>query len=137
MAFGYCKLTGKRGTFVSSHLLPKAVTRPSKPGSPFIEAKVGLRPVRRFDSWYDKELVIRLGEDILSEYDDQGIAELRRHGLLWSGRPFDVVPDVMPLSEEQGSGLREINGVDGHKLRMFFLSLLWRAAASQRREFAQ
>lgn len=137
MAFGYCKLTGKQGTFVSSHLLPKAVTRPSAPGIPFIESGVGRRPVRRWDSWYDKSLVTRAGEDILAKYDDAGIAELRRHGLLWSNRPFDVVPDVLMIDEEHGWGTREVNDVDGKTLRLFFLSLLWRAAASSRPEAAE
>ncbi|HEV7779150.1 MAG TPA: hypothetical protein VGO76_19930, partial [Luteibacter sp.] len=137
MTFGFCKLTGKRGTFVKSHLIPTSVTRPSTPGKPFIEAGLGRRPVRRWDSWYDKELVIRAGEDILSGYDDAGLVELRKHGLLWSGRPFDAIPDVMILDPEHGFGIREINGVDGESLRIFFLSLLWRAATSRRSEFSE
>jgi hypothetical protein len=137
VAFGYCKLTGKQGTFVSSHILPKAVTRSSSPGLPFIEGGQGKRPVRRFDSWFDKRLVVRSGEDILSAYDNAGIAELRKHGLLWTDRPFDEVPNVTVLVPEYGFGVREIGGVDGATLRLFFLSLLWRAAASSRPEFSE
>lgn len=137
MAFGICKLTGKQGTFVASHILPKSLTKSDKPGFPLIEAGPGRRPVRRFDSWFDKELVTRAGEDILSGYDADGIAELRRHGILWSKRPFDIVPDVDILDPNAGFGIREVKGVRGDVLRIFFLSILWRAAASKRPEFAE
>jgi len=33
-------------------------------------------------------------------------------------------------------GLRKVSGIDGRKLRLFYLSLLWRAAASRLPEFA-
>lgn len=138
MAFGYCKLTGKRGTFVSSHLIPKALTRPSEPGKYFVESGNGRRPVRRWDSWFDNELVIRAGEDVLSKFDADGIQELRASMLVWSGRDAtSTVPNVQVISEEYGFGCRQISGVNGRILRMFFLSMLWRAAASERREVAE
>jgi hypothetical protein len=138
MAFGYCKLTRRQGTFVASHLIPKALTRPSEPGRFFIEAGKGNRPNIRWDSWFDKSLVIRSGEDILSSIDSNGIAELRKHQLLWSGRDFGAhVPDVTWVNEEFGFGFRVVKNVDGKKLRLFLLSILWRAAATNRREFEE
>ena len=137
MTFGRCKLTGKQGTFVASHLLPKSLTKPSQPGRPFVEAGHGSRPVRRWDSWFDKELVIRSGEDILARFDAAGIEELRKHMLLWSGRDTgSTLPNVQLLSEEHGFGIRQIQDTNAKVLRMFFLSLLWRSAASNRREVA-
>jgi len=133
-----CRLTGSRGTFVKSHLLPKALTRPSSPGSPYIESGMGRRPVRRWDSWFDSKLVTREGEDILSELDAAGIAELRRLKLVWSGRSdkdADPIPDF--CDEISGVGIRIISKIDVHALRLFFLSLLWRSAASKRPEVSQ
>ena len=132
-----CKLTRTRGTFVKSHLLPRALTRPSKPGNPFIEHGEGRRPVKRWDSWFDYGLVTREGEDILAEIDDAGITELRRHRLVWSGRTAggaDPLPDS--FDETSGVGIRIVAGVDVHSLALFFLSLLWRCAASKRPEMS-
>lgn len=132
---GICKLTKKEGAFVKCHLMPKALTRPSRPGSPFLQSGSGSRPIRRWDSWYDTNLVTREGEDILSTIDDAGIAELREHGLLWSGRQsLATGPSPDLFDRESGVGTRVISGVDIHALRMFFLSLLWRCAASKRSE---
>ena len=129
-----CKLTGTRGTFVRSHLLPRALTRPSRPGAPFIESGEGHRPTQRWDSWYDKELVTREGEDILEVADTRGIAEFRRLGLVWSGRAPTVagpVPDY--FDGDSGVGTRILRNIDVHAIRMFILSLLWRCAASTRK----
>ncbi len=130
-----CNLTKAKGKFVKSHLLPKALTRPSQPGAPLIESGCGRPPIRRWDSWYDKKLVTRDGEDILSAFDNAGIAELRKHGLLWGAvRAFQTAPRPDFLDEKTGVGTRIIRGVNTHAIRMFFLSLLWRCAASKRQE---
>ena len=130
-----CSLTKATGRFVKSHLLPKALTRGSNPGAPFIQGGYGNRPTRRWDSWYDKALVTRQGEDILSAIDDMGIAELRKHSLLWSGRgtgESDPKPDFFDSASRVGA--RTISNVDVHAVRMLILSLLWRCAASRRKE---
>jgi len=81
MAQGHCRL-GQYGRFVVSHIIPRALTRPSVPGRCFVQAGNGDRPTRRFDSWYDPELVMRVGEDLLADLDSAGIELLRRHQLL-------------------------------------------------------
>jgi hypothetical protein len=73
MTNGVCKLTGNSGKFVRSHLIPKALTRPSVAGGYFISAGPGIRPKKSWSSWYDEELVIRKGERILADYDDWAI----------------------------------------------------------------
>jgi hypothetical protein len=77
MANGTCRLTGTKGKFVKSHLIPKALTRPEEPGLPLIQGGSGKRARKRWDSWYDSELVTREGEDILSALDDWAIRYLR------------------------------------------------------------
>ena len=140
-----CKLTGQRGKFVESHLIPKALTKPDESGSAFIQAEIGRRPVRRWSSWYDKQLVIQSGEDVLSFLDGWAIPELRKHKLIWSGwGPAQILPDVQMLAGiwaatpmNSNWGYRVIKGINPLRLRLFFLSLLWRAAATDRSEFSQ
>lgn len=132
-----CMLTGRYGKFVKSHLIPRALTRPAAPGKPFVQAGMGNRPTRRWDSWYDPALTIREGEDILADLDDWAIAELRKHELIWTGWNGADSPVNKPnLIPGMVWGFREIAGIDPGRLRLFFLSLLWRAAATTRPEFS-
>jgi hypothetical protein len=130
MGYGVCKLTGNSGTFVKAHLLPKAVTRPTVAGEYFISGGEGSRPKKSWSSWYDEELVIRKGEDILARYDNWAIAELRRLELIWSGWGASTSVETWLPSKPAGFGLRLVECADPDKLRLFFLSLLWRAAAT-------
>jgi hypothetical protein len=134
---GICKLTGKTGRFVRSHLMPRALTAPDRKGVFFLHIGGGRRPERRWTSWYDDELVIEEGEEILAKLDDWAIAALRKHQLVWTGwgAPTSLPVEQSPRSKE-GLAFRIVSGIDGHKLRLFFLSLLWRAAATTRPEFA-
>lgn len=130
-AEGICKLTGASGRYVDSHLLPKALTRAGRTrGEKFIEdGPDALRLTEVSSSWYDSRLVIRDGEAILSRYDHWGIQELRRSGLIWSSTaPLKVRKD----QSDNPSGLGTLSLRINHprRLRLFFLSLLWRAAAT-------
>jgi hypothetical protein len=134
---GVCKLTGKRGKFVASHILPRALTTLSHSGEKVREAALGMRPLWRPATWYDDRLVIREGEDILEEIDTPGIEALRKHTLVWSSFKCDTPfspEDLIPYGE--GVNLRELCLGSADELRMFFLSIVWRAAASSRPEFA-
>jgi hypothetical protein len=132
-----CKLTRETGEYVHAHLLPKALTKPDEPGLPFIQSGSGSKPVRRWSSWYDQELVTRAGEDVLAEFDNWAIAELRRHKLVWSGwGPLQTLVNGHRRLPNTPYGLREVHGINPDQLRLFFLSLLWRAAATTRPEFA-
>jgi len=139
--YGVCKLTGLSGKYVKAHLLPRALTKPTSPGAPFVENGAGgRRPKRAWSSWYDTELVTADGEAILAEFDNWAITELRKHKLIWSGwGPLQVLPfgpdhDPIPGTDW---GIRKLKDADFKKLRLFFLSLLWRAAASTRDGFAE
>ena len=67
MAYGICKLTGNSGKFVEAHIIPKALSRPSVPGEYFITGGKGNRPKKAWSSWYDKELVIQKGKNVLRD----------------------------------------------------------------------
>jgi hypothetical protein len=134
---GSCKLTKQEGVFVKSHLLPEALTRPERPGLPLFQQGSGTYPVRRWTSWYDDHLVTREGEGILSTHDNWAVAELRRHKLVWSG--WDKALDLGSAHHKitgTAQGMRKISGMDQVRLRLFLLTLLRRAAATDRIEFS-
>jgi hypothetical protein len=138
MKRGVCKLTGNFGEFVGSHLIPNALTKPGFPGQRFISSGEGSRPKRGWTSWYDEELVIRKGENILEAYDSWAIRELRRLKLVWSG--WEDGETSLPGGtwfgpKPEGIGVRIVECANPDKLRLFFLSLLWRAVATTRPEF--
>ncbi len=131
MTIGKCLLTGTTGTFVKSHLTPQAFTAPAIPGAYFVLAGNRTRPTRSFTSWYDKKIVIRKGEDLLASLDSYAITTLRNHKLVWSA--WDGEPCLDPSLHKmlQGTtGVRKVLFEDVEKIRLFFLSLLWRWAVS-------
>lgn len=136
---GICKLTGTSGPYVKSHIIPKALTRPEQRGMSFVTVDGEARPGRQFDSWYDYELVTQAGEDILTELDTYAISELRRLKLVWQswGPMLELCTPETHFFPQTPNGVRKIIFEDGGKMRLFFLSILWRAAASKRTEFRQ
>lgn len=137
-SIGRCKLTGEVGPFVKSHLLPRALTLPRSGGEAFPQIHSGERPKKRRDSWYDLQLVTQAGEDILTSYDTFGISELRRLKLIWqSWGPMCKLATADHVVLADGYGMRRITFSDPPRMRLFLLSLLWRAAASELSEFQE
>jgi hypothetical protein len=88
--------------------------------------------------WYDNELVTRVGEDILEQIDTPAIQVLREHRLIWSSWASDetlITNDLLAPSGEQA--YREIRIPRAKELQLFFLSVLWRSAATSRHEFSE
>lgn len=140
MKNGICKLTGDEGPLVKSHIIPKALTTFAEKGRPVAQAGTDYAPVKRWDSWYDATIVTRAGEDILEEYDRWGIDELRRHQLVWSswGTASSLpAKDNQLTPNSEGWGVRIFDDIDPQRLRLFFLSILWRAAVSNMTEFRE
>lgn len=134
---GVCALTGIEGEFIAAHLIPKAVTKPSIAGRPLIQIASGKKAMRRWDSWYDDALVTIDGENILTELDTWAIRAMREHRLIWGGwgNSKTLEGHYTPLPGSAW-GVRRVS-MDTRRLRLFFLSLLWRAAATSRPEFAE
>ena len=130
---GVCALTRRTGRYVASHIIPKALTNLSPSGEMRLEVGLNLPIRKRYDSWYDERLVIRNGEDILSEIDNEAIRYLRLHKLIWSGWEGKRLLEES-LEQVEGYGIRSLE-ISAQTLQLFFLSLLWRAAASSRAEF--
>lgn len=134
---GRCKLTGTHGPYVKSHIIPASLTRLPTNGQKVVEAGIGHGVKRRFVSWYDNELVTRVGEDILEEIDTPAIDVLREHKLIWSSwGPENQLKtsDLHVSSDEQA--FRVVIFPRAKELQLFFLSLVWRSAATQRPEFS-
>lgn len=137
-ASGICKLTLTSGPFVRSHLIPDALTKAAIKGAPLMQFAAGKRPSRRWTSWHDEQLVTRAGEDILSALDTWAIRVLRRHSLIWSSwGEATPLPPHHPVARQSDISMRLLRDVDFARLRLFLLSLLWRAAATSRYEFAE
>jgi hypothetical protein len=132
---GRCKLTRVAGKFIASHIVPQALTEGAWNDQPLQQRAPNGRIIKRWTSWNDTELVIQEGEDILQELDDWAIKFFRERKLIWSSWETMTleVPDHDLVYE--GRGLRKLADVDGVRLRQFFLSLLWRAAATNLPEF--
>lgn len=134
---GVCRLTATHGPYVDSHIIPRALTRLSKTGEKHIEAGIGYRIKKTANSWYDGRMVTQAGEDILSDIDSKAINELRSHRLVWSGwGADDQLRHAEVVSTAGHAKYRLMKFARPDVLRIFFLSLLWRAATSTRPEFA-
>lgn len=134
---GLCKLTGRYGRYVNAHIYPRALTFIGEGGGKVLEMRVGGRVISRPPTWYDNQLVIREGENILEEIDTKGIESLRRNMLVWSAFSVDMPfagHELLPLGPD--FGYRRIAVGSANELRLFFISVVWRAAASDRPEFA-
>ncbi|KRW57796.1 hypothetical protein [Pseudomonas sp. TTU2014-080ASC] len=141
-ATGICALLSTEGPYAKSHLIPLALTSPEQKGSKFIEAGRGMRPIRRPTSWYDSELCTHAGELILRDIDNHGISILRKHKLIWNSWPpkkssiaFEdyVAPPNPALMNFRRFQLAE---KDATRLKIFYLSILWRFLSSKRPEFS-
>ena len=136
---GQCKLTGVHGRYVKSHIIPEALTETIWRGQPLTQKGRNGRHIKRWTSWYDSRLVTAEGEAILASYDDWAIDFFRQKKLIWSSwGPMGQLelPDHNTWSPDRNRGLRKLEGVDCARLRLFFLSLLWRAAATSLFEFS-
>jgi hypothetical protein len=133
---GVCQLTGETGKYVRSHLIPRALTKLSPAGEKMLEFGAGAeRVILRPTSWYDNKLVTDKGERILAKYDTNGVSELTRLGIVWkSSRHESLVHEN--VNEQSGWGQVRLTTEFPEHLRMFFLSILWRSAASSMFEFA-
>lgn len=134
---GYCKLTGNHGRYVKSHIIPEALTETVWKGRPLTQRGQNGRNLRRWTSWYDPRLVTAEGEAILSDYDNWAIEFFRERKLIWSswGAMEELELPDHHWGPERRFGYRKLEGIDGDRLRLFFLSLLWRAAATTLHEF--
>ena len=85
-------------------------------------------------SWCDKQLVIREGENILANYDDEGAHELQNSKLTYRHRRKDADTELRPI-EYSPYEVATTQICDMRRFRLFALSLLWRCCVTNRPEF--
>lgn len=132
---GECRLHLRQANLVNAHVIPRAFFP-----IPIQEDGQGLTLVgydhvhqrRSPIGWYDQELVCESGEKQFQRWDDYAIKFLRR-----SPKRIEWVRDADGLiAKNDGIKLGYlVNDVNYALLKLFFLSLLWRASASNRFEF--
>jgi hypothetical protein len=124
---------------VKAHIIPEALSATLSPDKqPLTQRGKDGRYIRRWTSWYDEKLVTADGEAILTGYDTWAIEFFRWHKLIWSSwGPMArlEVPDHLENPGAAWMGHRTLRGINCERLRLFFLSLLWRAAATNLFEF--
>lgn len=120
-----CKLCGNTAVLVRSHIIPDAFNRDLKGGSDGSPVELSTDPTafprRRPGGLYDENLVCDLCERRFWPWDDYGtdflLNRLRREG--------------QPLNAPTGETLAfSYSNVDYERLKLFAISLLWRASAT-------
>ena len=117
-----CKLTGMEGKGVNAHIIPRSFFRidpEEKELARIYTNKEGEYPKRAPKGVYDSSIVVEEGERVFSGWDDYA-AEL----LITNVGNFLTIYDQ---GETIGYQLKEY---DYQSLKLFFLSVLWRAAVS-------
>src|SRR5690606_20373987 len=122
-----CKLTLQEGKPVDAHIIPAAFyDRRDSANPPLVMSTVEHFPRRLRNGVYDANLVTQAGEEYFKRPDDYA------YKLLVEGRNKFLKMRVG--RHNLGLALHEY---DYKSLRMFFLTLLWRTAQTDRMEFSR
>ena len=117
-----CKLCGEDRKLIEAHIIPRSFYEPLKESGKIpslITDTAGIYPKRSPTGIYDKNIVCESCEQLFSPWDDYG------HRFL--SQPLSDTEAIYDQGELRGFSL---GACDYHKLKMFFLSLLWRASVS-------
>lgn len=112
-----------------SHIIPNAFMRKADDRAPFLESDGLSRPVKRQTGWYDRTILGHRGEKLISRFDDAASQCFFRRGFTYRARRDPGYISALKQGYRPGEVV-EVEGVDTSQLRLFALSLLWRAAVS-------
>lgn len=117
---------GTVGQFRRAHIIPAAFMRRAA-AAPFMEGDGISRSKKRFTGWYDENILGAEGEALIARYDNAAARCFIGRGYTYRTRrsPIDLNQIVDNFIAGQ---IYEIDNVDVVQLRLFALSLLWRAA---------
>jgi len=126
--WGLCQLTKTEGPLARSHIVPDAFMR-RLTEAPFREWDGAGHSPKRYTGWYDQRLLSPEAEALVARYDSVAAEALLRGR--WTYRRRRDSQDPSFLSDTfVPHRIYEIGGVDTDAMKLFGLSLLWRAAAS-------
>jgi hypothetical protein len=125
---GTCRLVGTVGVFAKAHIIPDAFLQRAT-DAPFLECGVNSPPRKRFTGWYDQGILGLEGERLIADYDNEAAKCFIENGFTYRARrdPHDLNKLGANFVADQ---VYEIDDVNTTKLRLFGLSLLWRAAVT-------
>lgn len=119
-----CKLTFKEVDGVKAHIIPKSfynIDCANKIPLKIISSNEGIYPQRSQTGIYDSNIVTEDGEAIFQLLDDYACDLLIKN-----------ISSAKPIFDNEAL---QIDSYDYHKLKLFFLSVLWRASVSQSQFF--
>ena len=122
-----CKLTGLPGPPVKSHIIPRAFYPRLDDGEAMIilSGSKDHRPVKNRIGVYDETILTSFGEKILQKYDDYGIKFLQNK------------KNFRDIRDKKGILFQYSKDFDYNFLKLFFISVLWRASITPRPEFSR
>ena len=120
-----CKLTGNVGPGVKAHVIPRSFFPIDNSNQPMRMIRAGPSPsiYRRPIGEYDDQILTMEGEEYFRDVDDYAAKLLLKD-------------QVKVTKFAQSELFTEFGPIDYHLTKLFFLSVLWRAAASQREYYA-
>lgn len=122
-----CKLCGCDKKLVDAHIIPRSFHEPLKQGGQtpiIITSNPGVYPKQSHIGVYDKEIVCEVCEKIFSPWDDYGNKFLTQE--------FEEARYIGCSGERLAYNLGPCNY---DNLKLFFLSVLWRAGVSKQQLF--
>ncbi len=123
-----CRYCGLKKTLVDSHIIPKCFYKPlilSKRGLKKFSSKEGDYPKRAPIGIYDSTILCQDCEKIFQHFDNYG-CKILLHSKSQRKIEKDEFNNIIGYS---------ILNIDYVKLKLFFMSILWRADISSREEF--
>lgn len=117
-----CKLTNKEGTPAKAHIIPESfylIDKNSKQPSKLITDTKGVYPKKNWSGVYDKTIVTQEGEKIFLEWDNYAYKLL-----------VEQFSTARPIKRDNLIIAYCYDTYDYKKLKLFFLSVLWRAGIS-------
>ncbi|MDK2756394.1 MAG: hypothetical protein KYX66_06625, partial [Blastomonas fulva] len=131
---GTCQLMGTTGPLRKSHLIPNAFMRRTGP-EPFLESDGKSRTKKRQTGWYDECILGIAGENLIASYDDEAARCFIDGGFTYRRRRLPSDPNLL-IDDFVASESYMVHNADVRKIRLFAMSLLWRAAVSTLMPFA-
>jgi hypothetical protein len=121
-----CRFRRTRRASVEAHVIPRSFIRArSVPGKPnYLLSNRGDRAPRTWTGVYDNALVCERCEAVFGKFDDYG------HRFFHAERFEPIAPEGEILAWQHPTA-------DASRLKLFVLSILWRASASNRQEVRQ
>ncbi|EPF7979348.1 hypothetical protein [Vibrio harveyi] len=117
-----CKGCGQSKKLVKAHIIPESFFKAMKSGSSplkILSNTKGVHSKKSHIGIYDKSILCRECEDKFQTLDDYGYRAL-----------LGAECQQTPLIDNEKIVGYEFSGVDGDKLKLFFISILWRASIS-------